>query len=64
MAKRGEDVAWAAEESGEVGWKEEYSTLLRKYGLEAKKEESGLVAAWKRKTEEQNWENWQEEVDR
>ena len=39
--------------------------LLRKYDLEeAKEEESGSAAAWKRKIEKQNWKDWQEEVDR
>ena len=52
-------------ESGGVGWREEYEMLLRKYGLEeAEEEESGSAAAWKRKIEKQNWEHWQEEVDR
>ena len=52
-------------ESGGVGWREEYEMLLRKYGLEeAEEEESGSAAAWKRKIEKQNWEDWQEEVDR
>ena len=52
-------------ESGGVGWREEYEMLLRKYGLEeAEEEESGSAAAWKRKIEKQNWEDWQEDVDR
>ena len=47
-----------------VGWREEYEMLPGKYGLEEdEEEESGSAAAWKRKIEKQNWENWQE-VDR
>ena len=39
--------------------------LLRKYGLEEdEEEESGSAAAWKKKIEKQNWENWQQEVDK
>ena len=52
-------------ESGSICWREEYEVLLRKYGLEEdEEEESGSAAAWKKKTEKQNWENWQEEVDK
>ena len=48
-------------ESGSIGWREEYEVLLRKYGLEEdEEEESGSVAAWKKKIEKQNWESWQE----
>ena len=42
-----------------VGWREEYEMLPGKYGLEEdEEEESGSAAAWKRKIEKQNWENW------
>ena len=43
-------------EVGDVGWREEYELLLRKYGLEEdEKEERGSAATWRRQREEQKW---------
>lgn len=48
-------------EVGDVGWREDFELLLRKYGLE--KEGRGSAAAWRSQLqrEEENWEDWCEE---
>ncbi len=45
--------------AGEIGWREEYEVLMRKYGIDV---EEGSATEWKRSVSDVNSREWQAEV--